>query len=220
MIRSDPINDVLARPQITRVGTPVQLVLQCVLYLVLEVFGDVVPVGDVPDARQGNCLHELVGERGQVRLDASDNEAVILRLEFLIELFMQAIGDACMMVWSEVPLLTTVDVARRDKVQEGRDGCQALRLKPAHVLVLVGNVRCYFEFLPPRRALRVLLDYALDQVLSLLTQLSWLSVCFNHISVIELLAFSQDSKFLIINAYVTCVLISAPEITNISLYII
>ena len=180
MVRSDPINDILARPQITRVGTPVQLVLQGVLNLVLEVFGDVVPMGDVPDARQGHCLHELIGERRQVCLDASDNKAVILRLEFLIELFMQAICDACVMVRSEVPLLTTVDVARRDKVQEGRDGCQALRLEPADVFVFVGNVRCYFKFLPPRGALRILLNYALDQVLSLLTQLGWLSVCFNH----------------------------------------
>lgn len=111
MVRPDPIDDVFASAQVTRVRTPVQLVLQRVLDLILEVFGDVVAMSNVPDSCQGHSLHELVCKRGKVCLDTPHNEAILFCLQLVVELLVEVIGDSGVMIRAEVPLLSTADMA-------------------------------------------------------------------------------------------------------------
>ena len=77
-------------------------------------------MSNVTNTSQGYCLHELVGERGQVSLDTPHDEAVLLSLQLIIKLLVQVIGNASMMVRPKVALLATVDVPSGDKIQEGR----------------------------------------------------------------------------------------------------
>ena len=47
-----PGNDFLTGSKVARVGAAMQFVLQSMLDVILEVLGDVVPMGDVTDARE------------------------------------------------------------------------------------------------------------------------------------------------------------------------
>lgn len=182
VVTSDPVDDVLASAQIAWVRAPVQLVLKRVLDLVFEVLGDVVPVRDIPDPRQRHSLHELVRERGQVSLDATNDEAVLLSLELVVELLVQPVRDSCMVVRPEVPLLAAMDVARRDEVKEGGDRSQAFRLEPVAAFVLIGNVGGNLEFLAPGGTLGVFLHDALDQLPSFGPQLAVLLLSLHHLA--------------------------------------
>ena len=88
-----------------------------------------------------------------------------------------------MVVRSEVPLLPTVNVPRADEVKKGRDGGESFRLEPVDLFVLIRDVGRNFKFLAPGRALRVFINYALYEILSLLTQICRLvlpNCSFNH----------------------------------------
>ena len=63
------------------------------LDLVFEVVRYIVTMGDVPDPSQRHRQHELVCERGQVGLDTTHYEAVLVSLEFVIQLLVQSIRD-------------------------------------------------------------------------------------------------------------------------------
>ena len=76
-------------------------------------------MSNVTNTSQGYCLHELVGERGQVCFDTPHDEAILLSPQLIIKLLVQVISDASMMVRPKVAVLATVDVPSRDKVQEG-----------------------------------------------------------------------------------------------------
>ena len=96
-----------------------QLVLEGVLDLVLEIFRDIVPMRDVSDPSQGNTLHELVSEGRQVCLDAPHNEAVFFGKELLVQLLVELVSDASMVIRSVVALLATCDMSSSDEVKEG-----------------------------------------------------------------------------------------------------
>ena len=110
VVGPDAIDDVLAGLQVAGVGASVQLVLQLVLYFVLQVFRDVVAVRNISDTSQGHCLHELVCKRWQVGLDRPHNHAVSLRAQLIIKLFVEAIGDSGVVVRPKVTLFAAMDV--------------------------------------------------------------------------------------------------------------
>mmetsp|Transcript_98095 Transcript_98095/g.256138 ORF Transcript_98095/g.256138 Transcript_98095/m.256138 type:complete len:494 (-) Transcript_98095:455-1936(-) len=70
------LDQVVARDHVAWVCAPMQLVLQIVLDIILQILGDVVTVGDVPDARHGYRNGELVGKGRERRKDAARDEAL------------------------------------------------------------------------------------------------------------------------------------------------
>ena len=116
IVRPDPLHHILASAEVAWVRTPVQLVLQRMLDLVFEIRGYVVAMGNVPDPSQRHCLHELVCKRGQVCLDTTDDEAVFVCLELVIQLLVKLIRDARVVIRSEMALLPAVNIPSRNEV--------------------------------------------------------------------------------------------------------
>lgn len=137
-------------------------------------------MSNVTNTCQGHCLHELVCERGQVRLDTPHDKAVLFGLQLIVKLLVQVVSDASVMVWPKMALFSAVDVPSRDEVQEGRYCGEALRFEPIKLFVLVSDVRCNLKLLPPGRTLSVLVDYPLDQVQRLLPDFR-VRLPFNHL---------------------------------------
>jgi hypothetical protein len=53
-----------------------QLILESMLNVILEIFWDIVSVGDISDSSHGHCAHKLVGETWQLSFEKSNNMAV------------------------------------------------------------------------------------------------------------------------------------------------
>lgn len=141
---TDAVDEFLAGLQVTRLGASVKLVLESVLDVLLQVLGDVIPVGDVPDPCHRHSAHELISKTRQLGLEEPDNMAVrwqgSFRLSFAgagllkakvaifiihvvyhqavrVQGLVNAVGQSCMVVGSVVALVTASDLARVDEVQ-------------------------------------------------------------------------------------------------------
>ena len=119
MITPYPVDDAFTCAEVSWVRAPVQFVLQRVFDLVFQVVRYVIAMSNVSDSRQRHRLHELVGKRGKVCFDAAYDEAIFLRFKLVIQLLMQPVGNACVVVWPEVALLPATYVPCSDEVQEG-----------------------------------------------------------------------------------------------------
>jgi hypothetical protein len=53
-----------------------QLILQSMLYVILEIFWDIVSMGDISDSSHGHSAHKLVGETRQLSFEKSNNMTV------------------------------------------------------------------------------------------------------------------------------------------------
>lgn len=121
-----------------------QFVLKIVLYFVFQVVWNVIAVCDVPYPCQRYCLHELICEGGQISFDTPYYKAILLCFELTVQLLMESVGDASVMVWAEVSLLSTCNLPRRDEVQKGRDRGESFCFEPVFILVYVCDVGCDF----------------------------------------------------------------------------
>ena len=116
----DLANELLARLQVGRLGTPMKLVLQPVFDCELQVFRNIVPVCDVANPRHRHRHHELIGEGGQLCLEKTNDVCVAQLADVeavLVEHLVHAVSKAGLVVRTEVALVAARDLARVDEVK-------------------------------------------------------------------------------------------------------
>ena len=73
---SHTMNEFLACFEVRWFSTSMQLVLQSMLDIEFQIFGNVIPMSNVSNPRHGYRNHELISKTGQLRLQKSNDVSV------------------------------------------------------------------------------------------------------------------------------------------------
>lgn len=148
----DSIDEFLTGLKVTGLSASVKLVLKSMLDVQFQVLRDVVTMSYVSDPGHGHSHHELVCKAGQLLLEQSDDVTISQAALFAwldqtlqIELLVDIVGESSTMIWSEVPLVSALNLSCVDEVEVGCQDSQAVHPEVRKVmvlLVLVNKVVC------------------------------------------------------------------------------
>ena len=166
---SDLVNELFARFQVRRLSTPMKLVLQPVFDGKLQVFRNIVPVCYVSNPRHRHRHHELIGEGGQLCLQETNDVCVPQLADVeavLVEHLVHAVGEAGLVVRTEVALIAARDLARVDEVKICCQNCETFCLeagKGGVIFVRIDQVVGGLELRFPRHGGCIAIEQLLDE---------------------------------------------------------
>lgn len=84
----------------------------------------------IPYPCHWNCDHELIGETWELSFQKSHYVEIVIiahQQTFVIKKFVDIISYTSIMIWSEMTLISTCNLATINKVKESTQDCKTLR---------------------------------------------------------------------------------------------